>query len=256
MPTAFWELGKQAPLCNSRDSANGWQLHRFEGGVTEVDVGSDPSKTFFVHDKVLRGTSTFLDAAMKETWREGRTRQISLPEEDPDAFYRYIHYTYFDELPRPEVGVPFEADFLELAKSYTLGERMMDERYQNRINDRFLELVYSFQCDQVAKPRFPPTFDAINEIYSGTAPASPLRRLLADLFAAYIDKSTDLTTSGTDAPAHADFVLDLVRAMAPDVSSPAIGKRLEHQTSSSASSASTTSTRAASRATWLRSRIE
>jgi hypothetical protein len=61
--------------------------------IIAVHAGTDsPSKPFFIHESILRQSSSFLNNAIKPQWRKNDT--IKLPECDRDAFSTYAQWLY------------------------------------------------------------------------------------------------------------------------------------------------------------------
>jgi hypothetical protein len=59
--------------------------------IIAVHAGTDsPSKPFFIHESILRQSSSFLNNALKPQWRKNDT--IKLPECDRDAFSTYAQW--------------------------------------------------------------------------------------------------------------------------------------------------------------------
>jgi len=147
-------------------------------------VGPEEQK-MVVHSPQITAHSEFFAAALKKEWVEGQTRQIKLPEEEPDVMAYYIEHIYFGKLPTDiyttvSPGLEKEQGYKILAQMYVLAERLLDSKCRNRILKEILRLR-----DLKCKTGVPwnPTCVPINIIYQGTTPGSPARRLLVDIHA-------------------------------------------------------------------------
>jgi hypothetical protein len=80
---------------------------------------------FFIHSAVLEKSSEFFGAALKSGWIEGHEHQVKLPEDDPRVFKTYANWLY--------TGTLQSLEYLELAKLYLLGEKLIDSTFQDII---------------------------------------------------------------------------------------------------------------------------
>lgn len=166
--------------------------------TASVFVGTD-ERPYIIHGNILRSNSSFFEAALKEDWEEGRTREIKLPEEDSAAFARYAKYLYSGTVARAEAEDRHEQT--QLAASYVLGEKMLDINYKDCVLNSILALSQTKGADC-------PGINAVNTVYSGTAENSPARKLTVDLYALYANKR--FSYHNADVTAHPEFLLDLV----------------------------------------------
>ena len=164
-----------------------------------------------VHGPQNTDHSDFFAAAFKKDWVEGQTREIKLPDEEPELMTHYIDHVYSKKLHVPtdvyaigRPGFKKEAGFKILAQLYVLAERLLDSKSRNRIVQEIMRLAFlmcptrSF-CD--------PSPESINIIYKGTMPGSPARRLLVDIHAC----TTQSPWYPNDVQMDPAFLMDLVR---------------------------------------------
>jgi len=62
---------------------------------------------------------------------------LDLSQEDPDAFAVYTHWLYHTTLP-VRAAKPSQEENILLAKSYALGEMLMDCAFKNAVTDAFV----------------------------------------------------------------------------------------------------------------------
>lgn len=171
-------------------------------------VGPEEQK-MLVHSPKITAHSEFFTAALKKEWIEGQSREIKLPEEEPEAMACYIEYAYLDKLPTDiyttaSPGLAKEQGYNILAQIYVLAERLLDSNCRNRILQEFIRLR-DLECENDAK--WNPVWVPINIIYNGTTTGSPARRLLVDIHASVASETWYLPDLNV-VPA---FLMDLVR---------------------------------------------
>ena len=164
----------------------------------KVIVGLE-KREFFVHEKVLAASSAFLQAALKEEWREGQARTIKLPEEDPTTFYGYIQWLYAGKLPCQSSE---KYCFLPLAKLYVIGEKLIDDKLQDRVLDAIIATHRKEQCY--------PSKTTVKTIYHATPEGSPGRRLMVDMHLLF---GAPEAISNKNEETHLDFLVDLTKAL-------------------------------------------
>lgn len=184
---------------------------RFEGAIVEVVAGQE-QKTYQVHENLLRANSGFFDAALKKEWKEGNSRKVTLPEEQPEMMYRYIMYLYTGLIVcNCESRMK---KYLLLANLFVLGERMLDDSYKDKVLDKMDELA-CLDLDTESNWAIFPGIVAVNVVYSKTPVTSPMCCFLVDLYVLHASEKFEYTheEDGEVVPAHPEFLLDLVKAM-------------------------------------------
>jgi len=171
--------------------------HSVSGVPIPIKVGK---KKFHIHIGTLTATSDFFKNAMKPRWRANSKKQIDLSDEEPEDFESYVNWLYSRKV---AVTRPLVGRHIQLARLYVLGERLVDETFQNAV---LSAMIYH----AVERDSFPPEA-AINIIYSGTGSASsPARRLMVDMFVYACDEDWIITGSLIEETS-VEFVDDLVR---------------------------------------------
>lgn len=133
--------------------------------------------------------SDFFKAALKKEWKEGQTRIIKLPEEQPANVANYLDFAYGRNLPtkqidqkllenKPTLDPALASPSCTLADLYLLGERVLDSGIQNAVTEEIIR-IDSLRLDKGALHFPSATF--VNKIYTGTTPKSPMRRLIVDI---------------------------------------------------------------------------
>jgi len=166
------------------------------GEIITVLVGK---RTFYVHQALLASSSQFFRNVMKPEWRTDRTKPIDLTDANPQLFTVYSQWLYTKQVaPSTEKKID-----IRLAKLYVLGERVMDEDFQNCILDA---MAARFQITQ-------PSIGTIRTIYEGTAATSPARRLVVDMSAFFIKTPEARRVQDLDPDSDGEFMMDFIAAL-------------------------------------------
>lgn len=86
---------------------------------------------------------------MSGAWLESTQRTIQLPEDEAEIFGIYVHWLYYGTLPVccNDSGLPENQEYLKLVKAYTLGDKLMDTKFQNAAIDAIIEKSISAASD-------------------------------------------------------------------------------------------------------------
>ena len=160
----------------STDNANS-----IKGYTVELQIGPD-EQALFIHSSLLSSNSEFFNAALKENWKEGNSRIIKMLEDDYDLVYTYVRWLYAGKIYTDVKDDDTEPDFINLAKLYTLGEKLLDNGFQDCVLNSIVSL--SRKKHDPDDTRFFPGAMVIGIIYNGTSPSSPARKLLVHIYAA------------------------------------------------------------------------
>jgi hypothetical protein len=159
-------------------------ISRFDD-LVRIEVGTgDELRSFTVHGAFLTPRSLFFKKALSGAWKEAEERVIKLPEDSNDTFELYLQVIYGQPIsvepdPVPE-NYKGSSERLELAKLYVFAEKVQDARTKNVVTKAFLNSVWKLhKCGKWSSPHH----DCVNVVYRGTAPGSPMRRLIVDIFA-------------------------------------------------------------------------
>lgn len=172
-------------------------------------AGIDPSTDFAVHEAILREHSPFFRTALDNKWREGRSRQINLPQDSSEVVAAYVHWLYFQEIaskPTSPPSLPIDdGEYQFLAMLYVFGEKVQADAFCDDILDAMASKTDDFADDGT---RTFPSHAAIMTLYNGTPPQSPARRFAVEMYATFgtehwIPEEADCN--------HAEFMTDLVR---------------------------------------------
>jgi hypothetical protein len=157
---------------------------------------------FYIHAGTLTVTSEFFKNAMKPEWRANSKKAIDLSDEDPEEFESYSRWLYSGKV---TVTPPFADIHTQFANLYVLGERLLDETFQ--------DAVLAAIINATREGMFPSN-KAIRVIYAGTTSASsPARRLMVDIFA-YASEEEWFGSESFAKATSVEFVEDLVRGFA------------------------------------------
>ncbi|KAF2641196.1 hypothetical protein P280DRAFT_398397, partial [Massarina eburnea CBS 473.64] len=147
------------------------------GEAVKVTVGSSPKQeTFYIPKSVLQSSSAFLRAALKPEWAGDTCRPIDLTDENPTAFGIYAQWLYSGRfLFKLKGAADLSDNWITLAQTYVLGEKLMDTTFQNEVIDAVF--AYRTQAGVCI-----PTYRTIKIAYEGTCAGSPMRKYLVDTY--------------------------------------------------------------------------
>ena len=143
----------------------------------EVIVGNS-KEGIKISPWLLSKSSEFLKTALKKEWKEGQERVIPLPEEKQDIFDIYLQWLYSNKIFLPSHACSGDRRYNVLAHLYVLGERLIDDTFQDTVMNAVIAALRERQPDGV---HYDPSIYAIWTVYEGTPENSPIRRLLVDL---------------------------------------------------------------------------
>lgn len=148
---------------------------------------------------------------MRAYWETSTSGSVTLAEEDPEAFEVYVHWLYFKTLPvrNDNPGLEGNIEYVQLAKSYALGEMLQDVNFKDAILDAILIKARSKTSDGRS---WSPIGPAIRYIYEGTPESSAARRLMVDLYT-YHGQGDWLTKWASKDDLPKQFLLDLAIAV-------------------------------------------
>lgn len=176
-------------------------------------------KNFMVHKSFATKSSQYIQSALKNEWKEGKEKHVSLVDHSPEALEGYINWLYTKQVtlknaekkcihhgPDTDQGVQ-DSDCiymycLDLVKVYILGDYLNDMRFCNAVIDT-LELMEG--CF--------PGLDAIDWVWSNTMQNNPLRGFIIEHWAEAVKSDLQQTIGFMkDFSLHIpqEFLLDLL----------------------------------------------
>lgn len=155
------------------------------------------------HKALITSSSLFFQRATKPEWRTDPLKPIDLSDEKPPFFEKYIQWLYTNTVP-PNAAATDPYKYLALM--YVLGEKIMDQAFQDAILATMIE-----HCAAAPSQHKYPCLDAINVIYDGTTDTSPARRLVVDFWA--YNMTPNWRVGEVVLLAHLGFLQDLLPAL-------------------------------------------
>ncbi|KAL4867076.1 hypothetical protein BDV12DRAFT_198556 [Aspergillus spectabilis] len=149
------------------------------GGTVDVLVGTD-KQLFAIHETLARKASAFFDKALSGLWKEANRRTIELPDDDPRIFGLFVSWLYFLTIPTniDDDDEKKSLKWIELAKVYVLGDRLLCPHFKNAAVDAIVEKS-SLEASQDGDPC--PDGVAIWYIYRHSIKDALIRKLMVDL---------------------------------------------------------------------------
>jgi hypothetical protein len=156
--------------------------------IVEISIGKNATK-FRVHAYKLSQASNFFKAACSSLWECGRTRTITLDDQDPGIFAIFISWLLNETLNKTdsfvELALEGEArksslmqQWTQLCYCYFLGDFLQSDGFKNQVVD-YLLVNKRLQAEELkvisgTKPR------DIKLVWANTVACSSLRRLILD----------------------------------------------------------------------------
>jgi hypothetical protein len=163
-------------------------------------MGAEP-KPITIHQAVLRSSSEYFKRAMRPEWSSQRPEphSSSFCDDDPGVFRLYGHWVYFRTLPISHTMDPADI-FVELARAYVLGEKLIDAKFKDAIIDTFVAVG--------AGMSYNPSGRCVNILYEGTPEGSPARKTVVDACGRYAHDSQSWIEGFEKCPK--EFLIDAV----------------------------------------------
>lgn len=132
----------------------------------------ETQREFHVYKSLLEHHSSYFRTALKPTWKEGATRVVKLPEDDPDIFAIFFHWIFTGKLyPKLTAKGKVPLSFLEAFRVYVFSDaRGIPALGNASINLIFQKSFQDWKC---------PT-DHLQYVYENTLPGSRLREFIVD----------------------------------------------------------------------------
>ncbi|EMC99029.1 hypothetical protein BAUCODRAFT_387901 [Baudoinia panamericana UAMH 10762] len=140
-----------------------------------VTVGKElkPFKTFSLHKGVVSYYSGYFQAALKEnTFQEGQSKRIELPDEEVETFEHFVGWLYTRVLPGNSDD--YTAEYNGLIKLWILGDKRQIPLLMNVTIDAMRDVLVK----RWILPRM-----SLGLIWENTAPGAQLRRFWIHLMA-------------------------------------------------------------------------
>ena len=145
--------------------------------IVTVTVGTgDAQQSFSLHQDLLIQKSEFFKSALHEYFSAGKTKSVTLEDENPELFDQFAKHLYTGKIP----PTPFENQI----QAYLLGEKLLATDFKS-------DLIFDIETSLANQPNL--TVDEVIScgrlIYSGTPPGCRVRDLLSKYFASKSGRS-------------------------------------------------------------------
>ncbi|EEP81268.1 conserved hypothetical protein [Uncinocarpus reesii 1704] len=148
-------------------------------------------------------------AALTRDFKEAAENAVSLPEDDPDTFERFLQWLYSGRYILSGIGSDEEVDerYLQLAQLYTLADKLEVPPLKHEIIDELFMMKRN--------PDKPPQTEVIAYVYENTGERSPLRKLMVAWLVWHVDFRWYSTPNATNFLSQCpEFAADLAVALA------------------------------------------
>lgn len=168
-------------------------------------------RIFYLAPNVLGKSSDFFKSALKKDWKEGQENTIELPEDDPQVFRYYAEWLCTGNIYCKSEATTTAFDYNVLIDLYILGEKLMDDTFQDRVIDALITTA-----DEANPPFVPkklPEYRSISRVYGHTPTGSPIRSLVVDWLILHgFEVDNDMRAAMAERPCQ-EFLLDLMSAL-------------------------------------------
>ncbi|KAL3487612.1 hypothetical protein BJX62DRAFT_240880 [Aspergillus germanicus] len=151
----------------------------FAGPIVTL-IPDDAATSYNVHERLLRDASRFSDRALAGPWTEAQTRTVRLPDDDSETVGIYVYWLYYDTLPAGYRDS--KAEYLDLARAYVFGDKVLDVRFQDKVSDA---IVNKSRFATSGGARTLPTATVVAYIYEYSVKNAPIRRAFVDMWTQY-----------------------------------------------------------------------
>jgi hypothetical protein len=149
---------------------------------------------------------------MNGNWNTATSRQVELKECTASQFNFYLNWVYHEKLPVEEAKSKSSSDrsYFKLVRAYILGDVLQDTAFKDAVID-CISAKYAAAMKSRYREYEHPSISAVVYIYRNTLSGSPLREMMAAMFAnsASIDSLNLLKNPQGNFPE--PFVADLIR---------------------------------------------
>ncbi|KAM3421107.1 hypothetical protein BST61_g1521 [Cercospora zeina] len=160
--------------------------------IINVTVGhGEDAKIFQLHDFLLKEHSEFFKAALNGQWKDGKDKNVKLPDDNPEEFDVYAEWLFCGKIAsgtsknvKPTKNEVWSEQDL-LSRLYVLGEKLIDDEFCDCTLRALVEL--SKVTDEHGE-RYHPGGGHVRTVYDGTMQSSPIRKYLVDLYCQEISK--------------------------------------------------------------------
>jgi hypothetical protein len=154
---------------------------RFRGASTTTLIVGIEREYFYVHQNRLEAASVWFTKALSNGLEETTTRQIMLPEDDPEIVHLFVQWLYN---PDPIFSAFINEHFLQLAQLFEFAERLLIWRLKNYIVWQLFDLR--------TKSHTPP-LPTIEFAFDRLPDESPFRKLLVAWYCWHQESALSLT---------------------------------------------------------------
>lgn len=122
-------------------------LIRVKSGPVTVLVG-EAKEEFFVHEHLIRASSTFFDNALSKDWKEKHERTVRLPNIKVETFQIYVKWLYSgcfhavkkdDATTDAQTGIILDRENNRWNFAYELGDFLQDNGFKDAMIDILIE---------------------------------------------------------------------------------------------------------------------
>jgi hypothetical protein len=169
-----------------------------------TDEHLDPSSQFLIYGYIITtSTSRLLKALFEDP--KARAKGIILHNTKTDILHGYVHWLHTRQL----VSSKMEdfSSYPELVDLYLLDETLEDRTFCQEVVDAIVDVRY--------EARKWPGCSVINDVWERTAPESPLRKVMKELWAStLVDKAMGFLKTAPEPGYPKDLILSLLGVLA------------------------------------------
>ena len=130
-----------------------------------------------IHKNLACRDSSFFKAACKSGFREAESKEVKLPEDEPETFDNFVQWLYTGDFEKPKSESSYP-DWEFFFNTYVLADKLGAPKFGNYIMNVMINEAETRWNEELSLP----DAAAVCVAYENTPESSPLRRFLVDLY--------------------------------------------------------------------------
>ena len=142
----------------------------YESPVVKIIVGdSDNQRTFHIHSDLLKQNSEYFKVCLNSQFREGRTKHVTLEDDDAEVFHLFVQWLYEGEYNvkkarSVENGGCEEMYYRFHAEAYALGNKLVAPGFKTYVVQKLVRVLERY--DEVSMTTL---LEMTETVYRGTS---------------------------------------------------------------------------------------
>ena len=142
-------------------------------------MGKTDPTCLSIHEELIKEKSEYFRIAFDKKWNEGKTREMDMPDDEPEVISLFLEWIYDKEALKNYIKESStdvrQRTHETLARLYVFGEKIQLDSFCNAVIVAFLSYIDRPSSNG---SHYYPTRDIVTMIYEGTPAGSPARQLM------------------------------------------------------------------------------